>query len=191
MASFKKKRSRSREYKKTNTGVIDYEEARQARAEKRSKQAKAIARERNEEKRAAKAQALKDMLGRKGAQRNRHRWVFVLIAVALIVMIAFPIYNIYSQKKQLAEVEKENQALHEQLDDLKNEVAHADSAEYIEQQARSVLQMIKQGETLYVLPKSDFFEKQAEKQAQEAQAAEEAAAAEEEGGQEAEAGDDN
>ena len=144
----KRKPRRSREFKK-NSQVIDIEEARRQRREKRQKAAKAETR-----KRAAAQQESAAVSVRKKAKKNRRRLVYAAIILFIIAVIAVSAFNIFSLLHERAELRKEQERLSMIKDRLEQELESVNSPEYIEQQARSHLRLIKPGETLYILPKS-------------------------------------
>jgi cell division protein FtsB len=62
------------------------------------------------------------------------------------------VYQIFSVNNHLEEAIAGNQALEVEKAMLEYELQHVDSPEYIEQQARTMLKMIKPGEIFYVVP---------------------------------------
>ena len=89
-------------------------------------------------------------------KRRQHRrrvilvmFLIVLIAVGLTVRGIFRLAALNIEK---AETAKELQALEQQMGELQNELTQVNSDEYVEQQARIQLHMIRPGEILYVVP---------------------------------------
>ncbi|MCQ2560806.1 MAG: septum formation initiator family protein [Clostridia bacterium] len=89
-------------------------------------------------------------------KRRQHRrrvilvmFLIVLIAVGLTVRGIFRLAALNIEK---AETAKELQALEQQMGELQNELTQVNSDEYVEQQARIQLHMIRPGEILCVVP---------------------------------------
>ena len=62
------------------------------------------------------------------------------------------IFNIVSLKWEERQVLAENEALKAEKEKLQQELANVDDPEYIEQEARRQLRLIRPGEILFVLP---------------------------------------
>jgi Septum formation initiator len=138
----KKKKRRSREFK-NNSRVIDIEDARQNRKRKREEAAE----KRN------KASKPKPVVTQRRAGKNaRRRLVYAAIFLVIIGIIAVSAINIVSLKLTEASTLKEQQSLKGQKAKLERIYAEVNSPEYVEQQARQQLKMVKPGEILYVLP---------------------------------------
>lgn len=81
----------------------------------------------------------------------------VILVMSLIVLIAVGltvrgIFRLAALNIEKAETAKELQALEQQMGELQNELTQVNSDEYVEQQARIQLHMIRPGEILYVVP---------------------------------------
>ena len=138
----KRKPRRSREFK-SNSQVIDLEEARKQRKKRREEAA---------EKR-GKAQKTKYVITeRQAGKKARRRMVYFLIAIFILCIVGASIFNIISLKLTEKRLMNEQQALLEEKDKLETIYSRVNSPEYIEQQARQQLKMIKPGEILYILP---------------------------------------
>lgn len=141
----KKKKRRSREFKSSNQ-VIDIEEARQVRRQKREEAAG----------RKSKARKTKFVVTeRQAGKKARRRAVYFVILLLIGGIIAVYTFNIITLKITEARTGRELQALTEQKARLERVYSRVNSPEYIEQQARQQLRMIKPGEILYVLPDKD------------------------------------
>lgn len=139
---FKRKTKRSKKFK-NSSHIIDIEEARQIRRHKREETAE------------KKNKGRKDktlITERRASKKARRRMVYLLIFLFIICVIGYSAFNIVSLKLNEAKQQKEQGKLLEQRARLENEFSQIDSLEYIEQQARQQLKMIKPGEILYVLP---------------------------------------
>lgn len=148
---FKRKPRRSREFKK-NSQVVDMEAARHERREKRA-MAMAEARLREEEK--AQREKQRAESARKKARKAKRRMVYVVIAGAILITIGLSAFNIVSLTIEKRELQEQQMLLMKTRDELKYELENVDSPEYIEQQARTYLRLIKPGEVLYIMPKDD------------------------------------
>lgn len=142
---FTKKRRRSREFK-NNGRVIDIEEARRIRRQRREEAA-----EKREKTRRPKAVVTK----RQAAKKTRRRLIYLIIFLAISGVIAASAINIINLKLIEARTLEEQQKLLEEKARLEKIYSQVNSPEYIEQQARQQLRMIRPGEILYVLPEND------------------------------------
>ena len=88
--------------------------------------------------------------------KTRRRAVLVLV-LAVIVMGAFTaraVQKMVSLTRERAMVQAQLDELEKRRSELENELLMVNSDEYVEQQARSQLHMIKPGEVLYIVPSS-------------------------------------
>ncbi len=139
-----KKTRRSREFK-NNSKVIDMEDARRERQEKRQEQ--------REEAERKQSQAEERKLRRKRALRkkqSRRRLTVILIALALIVLLCFSLVGIAKLKAKEHEMLEQQEQLKQEKADLEKELKDTNDEENIEEEARSKLKLIKPGETIYV-----------------------------------------
>ncbi|MGN0710187.1 MAG: septum formation initiator family protein [Anaerovoracaceae bacterium] len=141
---FKRKR-RSREFKNSDK-VIDIE---QARAERRDRRKKAL------EKKQGKKHTVQEVSERKSSQKNRRRLVYGGVVLCIAAIIGVSIFKVYSLKQEYSDIIKENQALQQEKEDLREELGNVNNPEYVEEQAREQLKMVKLGEVMYILPQSD------------------------------------
>ncbi|MDD2189749.1 MAG: septum formation initiator family protein [Eubacteriales bacterium] len=139
---FKKKRRRSREYK-NNSQVIDIEKARQERKRKRDEAA-------NKKNKSKKTKHI--VTERQAGKKARRRWVYFLVALFILAIIGASVFNIVNLKLTEARTLEEQRVLLNQKARLELVYSEINSPEYIEQQARQQLKMIKPEEILYVLP---------------------------------------
>lgn len=82
----------------------------------------------------------------------------VIILILLIWAIAFAalqVYNMYRINADYKKVLIENTKLKKERESLKEELKHVNEPEYIEQQAREQLKMVKPGEVMYILPQNE------------------------------------
>lgn len=141
-----RKPSRSREFRK-NSKVINMEEARTARREKRKAliEAEAEKRGKADEKNSA----------RNKARKSRRRLIYAAVFIAIAAIIVGSAYNVLSLLEEKADMEAEQQRLIEMKERLQEELSNVNTPEYIEQQARSQLRLVMPGEILFILPKED------------------------------------
>lgn len=136
-----------RKRKITDDNVIDLSDAREKRRLKRehelNKRKKSIQRPKRIKENRTKRQIIKS---------NRIRYTILLLSFLMLIFLGFSTFTIVSLKMQ------ENQAiaLADKLKNdkakLQNELKLINTPEYLEQQARLQLKMIKPGELLYVFP---------------------------------------
>jgi len=145
---FKRKPSRSREFRK-NDKPADVDKLRQERIEKRQAQRdqQALDLQRKEETKAARSEAR--------LRRLKRSTIYVIIFLIFGIFFIRTVWNIVSVKIEYANVSTKNEQLKEQKDRLEEQLANVESDEYVEQQARDILKMIKPGETMYILPKME------------------------------------
>ncbi|MDR0570537.1 MAG: septum formation initiator family protein [Clostridiales Family XIII bacterium] len=121
--------------------IIDLGEARNARRQKRDALAK------------KKAEHRENQLVRKNKARLFGR-LYAVIAVLFVVFAVMFAVRIAALQTDLVNATSENDMVLEKKARLENELEHIGDPEYLEQQARARLHMIKPGEILYVLPES-------------------------------------
>ena len=128
---------KSIDYHDDSYSVRDISDAQQQRKERREKEYEE-ARQRKER--------------RRRINRNRR----IVLALAFIIIIGFlalvgnNIINLTKLNQEKAIKEEELQKLKNQQEALSQELEQVNTDEYIEQQARSDLHMIRPGETLYI-----------------------------------------
>ena len=140
------KKRRSRQFK-SNSQVIDINEARAKRLEKRRA-------ERAKEEEKARQAAKKKSRGNT-AIRNQKRRRFLLIGLIVVLIIGviiFSLGNVIKLKKEQHEVLKQQEQLLEEKKALEKTLENISDRESIEEQARNQLRMIKPGEVLYMFP---------------------------------------
>ena len=139
-----KRKSRSRQYKRSSR-VIDMDEARQQRLEKREKaQAEElIERTASDERKLKRKRALRK-------KQSRHRLLIIGVAMVLLVMLSVSVVNIIQLKNEEREALEKQAELKAQQEQLEKELKEADSDENIEDLAREKLKLTKPGETVYI-----------------------------------------
>ncbi len=136
----KKKRRRSIQFKSENR-FADKEEARKRRQEKRESITEANG---------GKVKSRKRMKRTKKA-----RLIYSAIIITMIAFVCVAIFSVMSLKVEEQKIMAEKAALLSQKERLEYELLQIDSLEYVEQQARQLLKMIKPGEILYILPQKE------------------------------------
>jgi cell division protein DivIC len=81
---------------------------------------------------------------------NYGRLVITAIVIFLLAFSAVSVKNIIALHGEKKELEEENAALKLEKKNLTNELENVHDLEYIEEQARKQLKMVKPGEVLYV-----------------------------------------
>ena len=141
---FKRKPSRSRQYRRDHQ-VIDLEEARRERRKKREERA-----QREEEKRRREEE--RKLSARQRRQRRNRAMIYFFAILVIVVILIGSAWKIFSLEAEKSRLEDENKRLTEQREDLQTELENVNDPEYVEHQAREQLSLIKPGETLYILP---------------------------------------
>ena len=142
------KRRRSTEFK-NNSQVIDMEQARKQRLEKRRA-------ERAKEEAKAKAAARQNTRGKMAIRKNRarRRIMIGLVIVLILGLFSFSIFNIFSLKREQHDAEAQKRELIEEKEQLEKELEEVNDLSNVEEQARDQLRLIKPGETIFLFPDS-------------------------------------
>ena len=142
------KRRRSTEFK-NNSQVIDMEQARKQRLEKRRA-------ERAKEEAKAKAAARQNTRGKMAIRKNRarRRIMIGLVIVLILGLFSFSIFNIFSLKREQHDAEAQKKELMEEKKQLEKELEEVNDLSNVEEQARDQLRLIKPGETIFLFPDS-------------------------------------
>lgn len=143
---FMGKKRRSREFR-NNSQVIDMDEARKKRLEKRREEK---AREEENARQRARQNTKGKMAIRR--QKNRRRLLTGLIVVCIIAVVGFSVINIISLKKEQHDVLAQQEQLEKEKKQLQKALDNINDPENLEEQARNQLRLIKPGETLYMFP---------------------------------------
>lgn len=140
-----RKKRRSRAFKNSSQ-IINIEDAREQRKRKRAEAA---------EKKNKGWKAKNVITERQAGKKARRRMIYLVILLFIISIIGVSAFNIVSLKLNEAKLIQQQEDLLKQKDKLERELNQINSPEYIEQQARQQLKMIKPSELLYVLPDKD------------------------------------
>lgn len=140
-----RKKRRSRAFK-NNSQIIDIEDAREQRKRKRAEAA---------EKKNKGRKAINVITERRAGKKARRRMIYLVILLFIISIVGVSAFNIVSLKLNEARLIQQQEDLLNQKEKLEREFSQINSPEYIEQQARQQLKMVKPGELLYVLPDKD------------------------------------
>ena len=138
------RKRRSRQFKRTSR-VIDMDEARAERFEKREQIQAEELRERtaSDERRLKRKRALRK-------KQSRRRLLVIGISVALVIMLGISVVNILKLKAEQKEALEKQEQLKAKQEQMQEELKNEDDMENIEDQAREKLKLTKPGETLYV-----------------------------------------
>lgn len=140
------RKRRSREFK-NNSKVIDIDQARKQRLEKRRA-------EKAKEEEKIRYAASQNTRGKMAIRRNRRRrrLLIGIVVVCIIGVIAFSILNVISLKNEQRNMREQQEALEKEKAQLEKELSEINDPENIEKKAREQLKLIKKGEYLYVFP---------------------------------------
>ena len=146
-----KRGKRLREFEKNNRS-FNISEASQRRAEKYS-----TVEHRMQDKSASEVTEETKNSGRKKKIKivNMKRFVGSVIVVILIACVGMSAINIIKLTHQRNELQEKNAELIKIKEDLVEESEYINSAEYIEQQARKELKLIKENELLFIISEED------------------------------------
>ena len=145
MALFKKKKRRRRSARRQDPNVINLEKERRAREldEELSKQY---------EEPVEISERTEASMRRRRRQRRRRRTVYIVVIVVLLAITAWMARSVVELKMEQKELEAKQQQLEQRKEELKEKKKKINDKDYIEEQARQQLKMIKPGEILYVVP---------------------------------------
>lgn len=90
---------------------------------------------------------------KKRVKVNQGRLILTVIVVILIAVVGMSVKNVFDLRAEQKNLQEKNENLLQQQDALKAELENVNDLEYIEEQARIQLRMIKPGEILFVLDK--------------------------------------
>lgn len=88
---------------------------------------------------------------RKSVRINRERIILTVIVVILIAVVSMSVKNIFNLRAEQKALTAEHKDLASEKSQLKEELKNVNDEEYIEEQARIQLKLIKPGEILYIL----------------------------------------
>lgn len=93
----------------------------------------------------------KDWKKKKKVRINRGRMALTVIVVVLIAVLGMSVKNIFSLRAEQKALKEANEALAVEKESLEEELKNVNDQDYIEEQARIQLKLIKPGEILYIL----------------------------------------
>lgn len=88
---------------------------------------------------------------KKKTKINKVRTVLTVIGIILVAVLGLSVKNIFDLHAEQAELARENKQLVNEKKELKQELKNVNNLEYIEEQARIQLKLVKPGEILYIL----------------------------------------
>ncbi len=138
------RKRRSRQFKKSSR-VIDMDEARKERQERREQ----IQAEELREKTASDERRLKRRRALRRKQ-SRHRMIVIGVTIGLVVMLAFSVVNIIKLKGEEREALQKQEQLKEKQAQMQEEIKDVGNEENIEDLAREKLKLTKPGEIIYI-----------------------------------------
>ncbi len=143
-----RRKSRSRQFKKSSR-IIDMDEARQQRLEKREQAQEEELRERtaSDERKLKRKRALRK-------KQSRRRLIVLAVCAALVLFLCLSVFNILKLKSEEREALKKQEQLKAQQEQMEEELKDVDKKENIEDLAREKLKLTKPGETIYI-PESE------------------------------------
>lgn len=92
---------------------------------------------------------------KKAAGINIVQLFIIIIVLGIAVFVGVRAVTTYRIMSDYKKVQEENQRLKAEKKSLEEELKHVNEPEYVEQQARQQLKMVKPGETMYILPQEE------------------------------------
>ena len=145
-----RRKRRSKQFRDSSK-VIDMEQARQERQRRRQSQTT------EEEERQAEASpqssarhvSRKMMLRRR---KERRRWAIIGVCALIALMFVVSVGHIIVLKHDLHQARKQQEEYKKEKDQLEKDMAELNDLDYLEEQARDQMRLVKPGETLYIFP---------------------------------------
>ena len=138
--------------KKSKGRVVDFNKA----LEEKEKKKKAQEEKQRETEEPVEISEVSEASVRRRKQKNRRRRsIYILALVVFLAIFAYLAHNIITLKMEQHELEAQKQELEQKKKELKKEKKEVIDPDYIEDQARKQLKMVKPGEILYILPDED------------------------------------
>lgn len=135
--------------KKSKGRVVDFNKA----LEKKKKQQKEEELKRRQEEEPVEISDVSEAAVRRRRTKKRRRTgVYVVVIVLVLAVFGMLLHNVIGLKMEQHELEAKKVELEKKKKELKEEKKAVSDNDYIEEQARKQLKMIKPGEILYVLP---------------------------------------
>ena len=106
---------------------------------------------REEERREAEIRQTAEKQPAKKVRINGGRMALTIIVAVLMLVLLMSVKGIFTLRAEQKALEEENSALLLEKEALKDELENVSDKEYIEEQARIQLKLIKPGEILYIL----------------------------------------
>lgn len=143
------KKRRSRQFKKSSR-IIDMDEARRQRQEKRESVRAEEERERSasDERRVRRKRALRK-------KQSRRKLIVMVVIIALAVILAVTIFDILRLQGEKHRAEERQKELKTEQQLLEEELDNVNTDENIEDKAREKLKLVKPNETIYIPEESE------------------------------------
>ena len=107
--------------------------------------------QKTEERRQAEVRPTAAKKPAKKVRINRSRMTLTIIVVVLVLALLMSVKGIFTLRAEQKNLKAQNEALLLEKESLKDELENVSDKEYIEEQARIQLKLIKPGEILYIL----------------------------------------
>lgn len=92
---------------------------------------------------------------RRDAQKKRRRRIYLAVIFVILVAVGVTVRGLVVLKLEQRELLSRQRELEQRKEELQQELSTVEDIDYIEQQARQQLHMIKPDEILYVFPNED------------------------------------
>ncbi len=87
----------------------------------------------------------------KSVRINKTRIIMTVIVIILIAVVGMSVKTVFDLRAEQSDLKEQNKALLAEKSALSEELKNVNDKEYIEEQARIQLKLIKPGEILYIL----------------------------------------
>lgn len=145
-----RRKRRSKQFKDSSK-VIDMQQARMERQQKRQEREKSVEKEPKD----ISPQSSARHSNRKMKLRRRkqlRRWGVVAVCAFIVIIMSFSLGQILVLKHDLHQEQKQKEKYQKQKEQLEKDIAETNDLDYLEEQARDQMRLVKPGETLYIFP---------------------------------------
>ena len=136
--------------KKSKGRVVDFNKALEKKQKKKKEEEL-----RHQEEQVEISEVSEYAVKRRKTKKRRRVGIYALVIVVILAIFGLLLHNVISLKMEQHELQAKKEQLEQKKKELQEEKKAVSDNDYIEEQARKQLKMIKPGEILYVLPDDD------------------------------------
>ena len=133
--------------KKSKGRVVDFNKALEKKQKKRREEEL-----RHQEEQIEISEVSESAVKRRKIKKRRRAGIYALVVVIVLAIFGLLLHNVISLKMEQHDLQAKKEQLEKKKKELQEEKKAVSDKDYIEEQARKQLKMIRPGEILYVLP---------------------------------------